>query len=55
MEDMCKACWNRGCRENEELRQSKVAVCKDMEEHPESWDFDPNPQPEYNWWDDRTY
>lgn len=55
MDKICEQCWNEGCRNKEELRKSKVDVCIDMYEHPEDWDFDSNPKPEYNFWDDRTW
>lgn len=35
---MCQNCWNDGCKKNEELRKSKVDVCKHMHEHPEEWE-----------------
>lgn len=38
MDEICKNCWNEGCKLNEKLRQSKVDVCIDMHEHPEHWD-----------------
>ena len=50
MEEICKNCWNEGCKAKEELRLSKVDVCKDMHENPEKWDFDDAWHPEeYEW------
>lgn len=51
MEDICKRCWNEGCKVKEELRQSKVDVCIDMEEHPENWEgLDDLYEEEDDWW-----
>lgn len=51
MHELCERCWNKGCKENEELRLSKLPVCIDMEEHPENWDFDCSWHPEVDdWW-----
>lgn len=50
MDELCKKCWNEGCRENEVLRCSKIEVCKILSEE----DLE-EPGPEYDWWDDRTY
>ena len=39
MDELCKRCWNEGCKkETEEFRENKLPVCKDMEEHPDDWD-----------------
>lgn len=38
MNELCRHCWNDGCKANEELRLSKVEVCRHMEEHPEEWE-----------------
>ena len=39
MDELCKRCWNEGCKKaTEEFRENKLPVCKDMEEHPDEWD-----------------
>lgn len=40
LDDICKQCWNVGCRDNEQLRNDKLDVCKHMLKHPELWDFE---------------
>ena len=51
MHELCERCWNKGCKENEELRNEKLPVCIDMEENPEHWDFDCSWHPEVDdWW-----
>lgn len=50
MDEICKNCWNEGCKAKEELRLSKVDVCKDMHENPENWDFDDMWHPEECEW-----
>lgn len=38
MDDICKDCWNDGCKkQSEEFRNNKLPVCRDMIEHPEHW------------------
>ena len=51
METLCERCWNIHCKENEKLRQSKVDVCIDMNEHPEHWEDDePDVYADYGWY-----
>ena len=39
MDELCKRCWNEGCRnKGEEFMNNKLLVCKDMEAHPDEWD-----------------
>ena len=39
MNDICKNCWNEGCKNNSEwFRNKKLPICMDMIEHHEHWD-----------------
>jgi len=51
MHELCKKCWNDGCKANEKLVNEKLPVCIDMEEHPENWEFDDMwHEEEDDWW-----
>jgi predicted metal-binding protein len=40
MHELCERCSNKGCKENEELRSSKIDACINIEANPdEDWVF----------------